>query len=326
MKVLVTGGAGYVGSLVCEALAARGDEVVVLDNLQQGHRDSVPENAEFVRADIRNPDELSRVFHRHAIDAVMHMAADSLVELSMTDPGSFFRNNVSGGLNLLDVMLEHKVNRIIFSSSAAVYGKPDVNLIEETEPTVPVNPYGESKLIFERILKWYGKAHGLRHVSLRYFNAAGASEKRGEDHRPETHLIPNILKAAFNDKATLNIFGTDYPTRDGTCVRDYVHVADIAGAHALALEKIDHLNDEVYNLGNGEGYSVSEVVDAAKRVTGANIALKACPRREGDPPVLVASSERARNELGWVPKYNSIESIVETAWRWLKKYPEGYAQ
>jgi UDP-glucose 4-epimerase len=324
MKVLVTGGAGYVGSIVSEALVEQGYDVLVVDNLKQGHRDAVPHKAKYVPADIGDPDTLRQVFSRDKIDAVMHLAADSLVEVSMTDPGRFFKNNVTGGLNLLDVMLEHDVRRIIFSSSAAVYGKPRVKLIQESQPAVPVNPYGESKLMFENILKWYGQAYGLKYISLRYFNAAGASQMRGEDHRPETHLIPNILKAALNTGGSVNIFGQDYPTRDGTCVRDYVHVMDIAAAHVLALQKIDALSGHAYNLGNGAGYSVKEVCDTARRVTGNDFQVNRRPRRKGDPAVLVASSERARTELGWRPRFSSIESIVATAWAWLQEHPEGY--
>ncbi len=325
MKILVTGGAGYVGSIVAELLVEEGNEVLVLDNLAQGHREAVPHKADFVRADICNRDELDQVFQRCPIDTVMHLAAETLVELSMTDPMRFFHNNVSGGLNLLEAMLSHGTQNIIFSSSAAVYGKPDVHFIQESLSTAPVNAYGESKLMFERILKWYEKAYQIRHISLRYFNAAGASNMRGEDHRPETHLIPNVLKAALDAGGAVNIFGTDYPTSDGTCVRDYVHVSDIAGAHVLALKKIDKLSGKAYNLGNGAGYSVMEVIEAAQRVTGANIKTKLCPRRQGDPAVLVASSQLARDELGWTPGFTDIENIVVTAWRWLKIHPDGYA-
>ena len=325
MKILVTGGAGYIGSVVAEELFKRGYEVLVLDNLQQGYRESVPQEAEFVQADICDYKAIEQVFHRYAVSAVVHMAGETVVEYSMTDPRRFFRNNVIGGLNLLEAMLKHDVRRIIFSSSAAVYGKPRVTLIEENCSKVPVNSYGETKLMFERILEWYGKAYGLKHISLRYFNAAGASELLGEDHRPETHLIPNILKAALDKNSLVKIFGADYPTKDGTCVRDYVHVVDIGSAHILALKKIDSMSGKAYNLGNGEGYSVMDVVEATRQVTGVNIATKICPRRPGDPAVLVASSHLAREELGWKPKYPKIESIIETGWRWLKKHPDGYA-
>jgi UDP-glucose 4-epimerase len=323
-KVLVTGGAGYVGSVVTEELVKKGYEVTVVDNLQFGHRRAVPEEVEFIQADISDPSALARVFQNNIIHAVMHMAADSIVERSMTDPMRCFQNNVSGGLTLLETMLKYGVKKIIFSSSAAVYGKPLVKLIREDQPKNPINAYGETKLVFERIMSWYKKAYGLKHISLRYFNAAGASEEHGEDHRPESHLIPNILNAARNKKGSVNIFGMDYPTRDGTCIRDYVHVVDIARAHVLALEKIDMLKNQAYNLGNGEGYSVMEVVKATKQVTGVDIATKISPRRAGDPAVLVASSQLACEELGWKPEYPDIKSILETAWKWLKAHPQGY--
>ncbi|RLC62168.1 MAG: UDP-glucose 4-epimerase GalE [Chloroflexi bacterium] len=325
MKILVTGGAGYVGSVVAEELVKQGYEVLVLDNLQQGHREAVPKGAQLIQADICDLEAMKQVCQRHNIYAVMHMAGETVVEYSMTDPRRFFRNNVMGGLTLLEAMLKHNVCRIIFSSSAAVYGKPHITLIKESHSKVPVNSYGETKLMFERILEWYGKAYGLKHVSLRYFNAAGASEMLGEDHRPETHLIPNILKVALDKSSSVNIFGTDYPTKDGTCVRDYVHVVDIARAHVLALKKMDSISGKAYNLGNAGGYSVMEVVEAARRVTGVKIATKIGPRRPGDPAALVASSQLACDELGWKPEFPEIESIIETGWKWLKNHPNGYA-
>lgn len=250
MNVLVTGGAGYVGSIVGEELLKDGYKIIVLDNLQQGHKEAVPPRAEFVLTDICDPGALEEVFQRFKIDAVMHMAAETVVEYSMTDPRRYFRNNIVGGLNLLDAMLRHDVHKFIFSSSAAVYGEPENIPIGEDHPKNPTNSYGESKLMFERILESYGKAYGLKHVSLRYFNAAGASDLLGEDHRPETHLIPNVLKAALDESSSVAIFGTDYPMKDGSCIRDYVHVIDIAQAHVLALKKIGELSSGAYNIGN----------------------------------------------------------------------------
>jgi len=324
VNILVTGGAGYVGSIVAEELVAQGHGVIVLDSLKQGHRGAVPPGAELVTADICQSEALDAVFRRAGIDAVMHMAAETVVEYSMTDPKRYFQNNVIGGINLLDTMLKYDVLKFIFSSSAAVYSEPQGIPIKESNPQIPLNSYGESKLMFERILEWYGKAYGLKHISLRYFNAAGASEHLGEDHRPETHLIPNVLKAALNKDVPVDIFGADYPTKDGSCIRDYVHVIDIAQAHILALGKIEELNGKVYNLGNSQGYSVLEVVAAAEKVVGARIPTRTCPRRAGDPAVLVASSDLARAELDWQTRFPQIEIIIESAWRWLREYPNGY--
>jgi UDP-glucose 4-epimerase len=326
MKVLVTGGAGYVGSVVTEELVKKSYDVLVIDNLQYGHREAVPREAEFVQVDIGDPAALARVFQSNKIDAVIHMAADSIIERSMTDPIRCFQNNVANGLNLLAAMVKYNVGKIIFSSSAAIYGKPRVKLIRESQSKKPVNAYGESKLVFERIQDWYGRAYGLKHISLRYFNAAGASETNGEDHRPETHLIPNILRAILNENGSINIYGNDYPTKDGTCVRDYVHVVDIARAHVLAMDKMDVLKNKAYNLGNGEGFSVMEVIKAAKLVTGKDIAIRVGPRRAGDPAVLVASSQLARDELQWKPEFADIHNILDTAWRWLKAHPNGYGR
>ena len=325
MNVLVTGGAGYVGSIITEELLKEGHRIIVLDNLQQGHRDAVPLGVEFMLADICDKETLEEVFRRFKVDAVMHMAAETVVEYSLTDPRRYFQNNVVGGINLLDTMLKHNVRKLIFSSSAAVYGDPQSSPIEEEHPKNPINAYGESKLMFEHILDWYGKAYGLKHICLRYFNAAGASENLGEGHHPETHLIPNVLKAAL-DGNPVPVFGTDYPTKDGSCIRDYVHVIDIARAHILALEKLEGLSGRVYNLGNAKGYSVIEVIEAARRVTGVNIPVKPCPRRPGDPAVLVASSNRAKEELGWKPKFSNLEAIIESAWKWIRRHPNGYEQ
>ncbi len=314
MNVLVTGGAGYVGSVVTDGLLRAGHRVLVVDNLQQGHRQAVPESADFVQADIADAGALDAAFGRMPIDAVMHMAGETVVEYSTTDPRRYFANNVVGGLNLLDVMLKHNVRRMVFSSSAAVYGEPLTAPIEEDHPRNPINSYGLTKLMFEQIMGWYGTAYGLRHVSFRYFNAAGATERLGEDHVPETHLIPNVLKAALGGKA-VSVFGTDYPTKDGSCVRDYVHVLDIAAAHILALEKLDTIRPGAFNLGNGQGYSVLEVIEVASRVTGVSIPVTRAGRRAGDPAVLVASSGRARSELGWSPQHPGLEDIVASAWR-----------
>ncbi len=324
MVVLVTGGAGYIGSVVTEELLKDGYQVIVLDNLQQGHKDAISEGATFVRADINNLVSLKEIFQQYKIDAVMHMAAETEVETSMIDPRRHFKDNVAGGLNLLESMLEHEVKSIIFSSSAAVYGEPQTALINEGHPKFPVNVYGETKLIFERVLESYAKAYGLKYVSLRYFNAAGASVLCGEDHDPETHLIPRVIRAAMDGSRPVNIFGADYPTRDGSCVRDYVHVIDIARAHILALKKLDSVGGKAFNLGSGEGYTVNEVVEAVKRVSGKIMNIKICPRRNGDPAVLVASSKSAQEELGWQPKYKNLETIIESSWLWTKEHPFGY--
>lgn len=321
---MVTGGAGYIGSIITEGLVEKGHNVVVLDNLQQGHREAVLPKADFYLADICDSQALEDVFRRVKVDAVMHMAAETVVEYSITDPKRYFQNSLVGGINLLEAMLKHDACKLIFSSSAAVYGEPDTIPITEQHAKAPISSYGESKLMFERILEWYGKAYGLKHISLRYFNAAGASERLGEDHRPETHLIPNVLKAARGQSDLVAIFGTDYPTKDGSCVRDYVHVVDIAQAHILALEKVEELSGRIYNLGNSEGYSVLEVVATAKKVTGMDIPIRIFPRRPGDPSALVASSSQAQSELGWTPKYPDLESIIENAWQWLKQHPNGY--
>jgi UDP-glucose 4-epimerase len=326
MDILVTGVAGYIGSIVTEQLLREGNRVIALDNLQQGHREAVAPQAVFIEADLADSETLDEVFRHYPIEAVMHLAAETVVEYSMTDPGRFFRTNVVYGINLLDTMLKHKVNKLIFSSTAAVYGDPKAIPIEEDHPLQPVNAYGESKLMFEQILQWYGQAYGLKSISLRYFNAAGASEEYGYDHHPATLLIPVVLKAALGQSAYVPIYGTDYPTRDGTCLRDYIHVLDIASAHLLALKHLDSPGNKVYNLGNGEGYSVIEVIETARRVTGVNIASRPCPRRAGDPVALVASSALAKSELGWQPRYPDLESIIASAWQWQRKHPHGYTK
>jgi len=324
MNILVTGGAGYIGNVVSNRLANQGHEVLVLDNLTQGHHPTIDEDPVFLWFDIEEVDALEDILVQCRIDAVVHMAAETIVEYSVTDPGRYFKTNIIDGITLLDTMVKSNVKRIIFSSSASVYGEPVITPIEENHPKNPINSYGETKLMFENILKWYGIAYGLKHISLRYFNAAGASGNHGEDHRPETHLIPNILRAALNPDKPVAIFGNDCPTRDGSCVRDFVHVVDIANAHILALEKLDVFSGRAYNLGNGEGYSVLEVIQIAREVTGVDIPVEIYPRRAGDPAILVASSARAGSELGWEPEHTTLKEIIESAWKWMKVNPDGY--
>ena len=405
MSILVTGGAGYIGSVIVEQLLKQNEEVVVLDNLTQGHRRAISDEALFIEGDIGDRELVEDVLDKHEVEAVIHMAAETVVERSMTDPKGFFRENVVKGISLLDAMLEHNVGKLIFSSSAAVYGEPQEGLITEDHRKEPLNAYGESKYMFERVLAWYHRAYGLKYIALRYFNAAGASERFGEDHDPESHLIPLVLRRALAEQGSggdrknyelriengewksarrgrarkaedlggngtgetgrimngelriengkeqedgedgkqrggagemggkeneigqidlLRIFGNDYSTRDGTCVRDYIHVVDLAQAHILALKSLNQHSGARYNLGNGEGFTVLEVIGTAKRVTGVGIPYEFAPRRSGDPAVLVASPERAKRELGWEPKFTELEAIVESAWRWHKSHPEGY--
>lgn len=326
MNVLVTGGAGYIGSIVTEHLLKQQHNVIVLDNLQQGHREAVMESAELVIGDICDSGKLDWIFRHFSVDAVMHMAADTLVAASMTDPKRYFHTNLVGGMSLLNAMLEHDVKRIIVSSSAAVYGEPQTTPIDEAHPKEPTNSYGASKLMFETVLEWYRKAYGIECISLRYFCAAGATDLLGEDHHPETHLIPNVLKVAFKNDSAVSVFGTDYPTKDGSCVRDFIHVADVARAHLSSLEKADRLSGNAYNLGNGEGYSVLEVIKVAEKVVGGSIPIKFCDRRAGDPATLIASSKRAAEELGWRPQFPELETIMQSAWRWHKDHPCGYRQ
>jgi len=324
MKVLVTGGAGYVGSIVSEELLAGGYQVSILDNLQQGHLSAIIPEAEFIKADLEDKVALEKVFRTGKFDGVIHMAAETVIEFSMSDPRRYFKNNVVNALTLLDVMLKYDVKQLVFSSSAATYGEPKNIPVTEDDPKIPVNSYGESKLIFEQILEWYGRAYGLKYVTMRYFNAAGASEKLGEDHRPETHLIPNVLKAALFQDRSVSIFGEDYPTKDGSCVRDYVHVRDIALAHILALKNMGDVSGKVFNLGNGQGYSVKEIVSEARKITGKSISVATKPRRPGDPAILLANRERAANELKWQPKYADLDIIIGSTWEWMRKHPLGY--
>jgi UDP-glucose 4-epimerase len=322
VRVLVAGGAGYIGSVTIEHLLARGHSVVVVDNLSRGYRDAVPDDVPFIEADLNDTAALRRVFADYPIEAVLHLAAFALVRESVEKPGLYYRNNVIGGLSLLDAMTSSGVSRIVFSSTCAVYGEPHALPILETSPQEPTNPYGETKLVFERALRWYHRAHGMRFVSLRYFNAAGATTRHGERHDPETHLIPLVLQSAAGSRSAITIFGTDYPTVDGTCVRDYIHVSDLAEAHLLALDALvtGRHEAEAYNLGcGGAGYSVRQVIAAAAEVTGRDIRVEEGPRRPGDPPTLVASSARARSELGWEPRHQDLRVIIQSAWDWMRQ-------
>jgi UDP-glucose 4-epimerase len=319
--ILVTGGAGYIGSICVEQLLDQGYKVAVFDNLSEGHRKAVDPRAEFFQGNLKD-----RTVIRHAIgevkpDAIMHFAANALVGESMENPSKYFRNNVTNGINLLDMAVENDVKKFVFSSTCATFGIPERVPLDETLPQNPINPYGESKLLFEKILRWYHECHGLSYVALRYFNAAGASEKFGEDHRVETHLIPNVLKVALGQRESVDILGTDYPTSDGTCIRDYIHVLDLAQAHILALKSE---KSERYNLGTGGGTSVKEVIAACREITGKDIKAVEKPRRPGDPPRLVAASDKIKAGLGWEPKFQDIRTIVESAWRWHVKNPRGY--
>ncbi len=325
MNILVTGGAGYIGSICCEVLLLRGMRVIALDSLLEGHRDAVPPGAVFCQADLADRPQLESVFSRHKIDAVMHFAAEALVAKSVREPSIFYATNVAGGVNLLDAVTRHGVRKFIFSSTAATYGEPEVVPITEDHRKVPINPYGKSKLLFEQILADYRAYTGLKYVALRYFNAAGASTERGEHHREETHLLPRILDAACGHLPYVDVFGTDYPTPDGTCVRDYIHVLDIADSHIRALEEIDRVSGEAFNVGNSRGFSILEVIDAAERITGRKIPRKLGPRRPGDPAVLVASKEKLKRALGWDAAHSSLEEIIESAWAWKQKHPRGYA-
>lgn len=324
MRVLVTGGAGYIGSVVTEQLVNDGHRVVVYDNLAKGHLQAVIAGAEFVEGDLLEADKLRQTLDDNRIEAVIHMAAYSLVGESCEEPSKYYRNNVVAGLVLLDAMRDCRVNRIVFSSTAATYGEPEAQPIFESAPTNPTNPYGETKLAFERAMHWWEHAHGLRYASLRYFNAAGASEKCGEDHNPESHIIPVTLQAAAGKRTHVELYGDDYPTSDGTCIRDYIHVVDLARAHILALEVLAERSG-IYNLGcGGNGYSVREVIETARRVTGKEIPVRIGPRRAGDPAVLIASSNKIKSELGWQPQFQDLEVIIESAWRWMETHPDGY--
>lgn len=322
MRVLVTGGAGYIGSVVAEELLKAGHQVVVYDNLSQGHRQAVPPGAELIEADLADAAAVRAALRRHRIQAVVHLAANLLVSESAANPAKYFRNNVANSLNLIEAMVELGVARLVFSSTAAVYGEPRRLPILEEDPTEPTNPYGESKLAVERMLPWYEAAYGLNYVSLRYFNAAGASGRCGEDHRPETHLIPQVMQVALGKGPYVEIYGTDYNTPDGSGVRDYIHVTDLAAAHVLALER----GRGIYNLGNGEGFSVRQVIEMARAVTGRPIPTVERPRRPGDTAVLVASAAKIRAQLDWRPRFPDLRTIIETAWSWHQRHPNGYQE
>ena len=321
-KVLVTGGAGYIGSICTEYLLEHGYEVTVFDALFTGHRSAVDPRAEFIYGDLADREKIIDVCRKGKFDAIMHFAAFSLVGESMTDPSKYFRNNLASAINLADAAVEGGVRNFVFSSTAATFGQPERIPISEYDRQVPINPYGESKLCFEKVLKWYHEIHGINYAALRYFNAAGATEAHGEDHRPESHLIPIILQTAAGKRECLKLFGDDYDTPDGSCIRDYIHVWDLAQAHELALHAKESGH---YNLGTGNGLSVFEIIKAAEAVTGKKIPFEIAPRRAGDPARLIACSDRARKELNWTPKFEDAQAIVESAWKWKLKFPEGYA-
>jgi UDP-glucose 4-epimerase len=327
MTILVLGGAGYIGSHTVYELIDRGEDVVIADNLETGHIEAVHPKARFYQGDIRNRSFIDSVFEKEKIDAVIHFAANSLVGESMVKPLKYYDNNLCGTKVLLESMVEHKVDKIVFSSTAATYGEPERVPIMETDRTEPTNTYGETKLSMEKMFKWTGLAHGLRYVSLRYFNACGAHEsgKIGEAHNPESHLIPLILQVPNKQREYISIFGEDYNTEDGTCIRDYIHVTDLAQAHILAVDYLMKGGESnIFNLGNGVGFSVKEVIDTARKVTGDPIKAKSVERRAGDPAVLIASSEKAKTVLGWKPEHADLEEIIASAWKWHKNHPNGY--
>jgi len=326
MPILITGGAGYIGSHTAKYFHMQNEEIIVVDNMQSGHETSIDVD-HLYKIDIRDKSELDKVFKNHNIEAVIHFAANSLVGESMEKPYEYYHNNVYGMLCLLDVMKENNVNKIVFSSTAATYGEPKSIPIIESDETSPTNTYGETKLAMEKMMKWFDQAYGAKYVSLRYFNAAGAYENGeiGEDHHPETHLIPLILQVPLGKRDKIYMFGDDYPTEDGTCIRDYIHVMDLASAHYKALEYLRKGNDsDIFNLGNGNGYSVKQVIETTRIVTGHPIPAEVKERRAGDPATLIASSEKAKSVLGWKPEFDSLEKIIEDAWRWHKSNPNGY--
>ncbi len=327
MSILVCGGAGYIGSHAVHQLIEKNEDVVIVDNLQTGHLDAVHPKAKFYQGDIRNADVLDKIFTENKIEAVIHFAANSLVGESMEKPLLYFNNNVYGMQMLLEAMKRHGVDKIVFSSTAAVYGEPERIPIMEEDKTSPTNTYGETKLTMEKMMKWVSRADGIRYVSLRYFNAAGAvpDGSIGEDHHPETHLIPLILQVPLGKREFITVFGDDYDTPDGTCLRDYIHVIDLADAHVLALEYLRKGGESnIFNLGNGKGFSVKEMIEAAKKATGREIRVEMGSRRAGDPAQLIASSEKARKILGWKPQFTDVEAVIGTAWNWHQKHPNGY--
>lgn len=328
MAILVCGGAGYIGSHMVAELLAQNKEVIILDNFEKGHEDAIL-GGKIYKGDLRDKNILDKIFTENHVEAVIDFAAYSLVGESMVEPLKYFNNNVSGTISLLEAMKKYGVKYIVFSSTAATYGEPENTPILENDKTIPTNAYGESKLLVEKILKWCDTCYGIKFTVLRYFNAAGAhiNGKIGEDHSPETHLIPLILQVALNKRDEIMIFGDDYKTKDGTCVRDYIHVSDLASAHLLALNRlIDGGESRIYNLGNGTGFTVKEVVEVARKVTNHPIPAKIAPRRAGDPAILIASSDKAISELNWKPKFNSLETIIETAWKWHSSHIDGYSK
>ena len=329
MNILVTGGAGYIGSVVTSDLLAKGHTVIVYDNLSHGHKEAVPEGAKLVVGDIGDGDAIRKTLKNHHIDAVMHFAALIEAGESMKDPGRFFQNNTANALTLLNSMQAEGVSKLVFSSTAAVYGNPIKTPIAEDHPLSPTNAYGESKLLVERMLPWFHHAHGLRYAALRYFNAAGGTPQRGEEHQPESHLIPLAIAAVRGDRPPLQLFGTDYKTKDGTCVRDYIHIKDLSSAHLLALDALSRPDTEgqlIYNLGNGEGFTNREVLETIGKVAGKPVPYTDAPRRPGDPAVLIADSTKIQKELGWKTQYPDLESIVQTAWDWREAHPQGYGK
>ena len=327
MAILVCGGAGYIGSHAVHALVEKGEEVVIVDNLQTGHRGALNPAAKFYEGDIRDASVLDRIFTENKIEAVIHFAANSLVGESMEKPLLYFNNNVYGMQVLLEGMVRHGVDKIVFSSTAATYGEPKRVPIHEDDETCPTNTYGETKLTMEKMMKWVSRANGVRYVSLRYFNAAGAlpDGSIGEDHKTETHLIPLILQVPTGRRDHITVFGDDYPTPDGTCLRDYIHVVDLADAHVLALEYLRKGGaSDIFNLGNGQGFSVKEMIAAAEKATGRSIKVEIGARRAGDPAQLIASSEKARTVLGWKPQFTDVEQVIGTAWKWHESHPHGY--
>jgi len=323
MNLFVTGGAGYIGSVFVEEAIDAGHHVFVFDNLAEGHRGAVDGRAEFIQGDLADETQLHEAVKRSGAEAIVHFAANALVGESMTNPGKYFSNNVGNGVKLLNAAVAAGVRKFVFSSTCATYGPPERVPITEDTPQRPINPYGESKLMFEKILGWYQQLHGLDFVAFRYFNAAGAGRKFGEHHRIETHLIPNVLKVALGQAPHCEIYGTDYPTPDGTCIRDYIHIADLAQAHMLALKPGAR---GYYNLGNGDGSSVREVIQTCERISGTTIKAIEKPRRPGDPPRLVAAADKAKRELNWQPRFAKLEQIVSSAWEWHRKNPQGYAK
>jgi UDP-glucose 4-epimerase len=325
LKVLVTGGAGYIGSICTAELLAAGHEPVVFDSLYQGHREAVPDGVPLVVGDLCDADAVKKLFNEHrGIDAIMHFASYTLVGESMQFPLKYLRDNTVAGANLLEQAVAHGVGRFILSSTANLFDDPAKMPIEPDERIVPGSPYGEGKFILERMLHWFERIYGMKYACLRYFNASGDTPNRGEDHTPELHIIPIVLEVAMGKREKLTIFGNDYPTKDGTCVRDYVHVLDLAQAHILAMQALDQLGSRKYNLGNGNGFTILELIETAEKITGREIAYEFGPRRAGDPAILIASSEKIKAELGWAPKYTTLEQILGSAWEWHSKHPNGY--